>query len=198
MTDEEIASHFKQRSLQPTCGRFKQSQLTEEHTAAKNRFRRNNAFANAMYALLFLVGSKEATAENHSYPRITQSELRETKIAKDTGSVTIKGRVTDSKGVAVHGAIVSATNSSVGTVTDEKGCYNLTLSNELFLQPSLVLQISSVGYSVVTHTLDAWIQELNIVLEEVCNSLQGEVLIVGGAFHKPSRWQRFKALFRRN
>jgi hypothetical protein len=84
---------------------------------------------------------------------------------------SVKGTVTDSGGMPIPGVTVVAKGTTIGTVTDSNGRYNLTLPNGAFQ-----LTFSFIGY--VSQELVVTGSEMNVKLVEDVTELQ-EVVAVG-------------------
>jgi TonB-linked SusC/RagA family outer membrane protein len=85
----------------------------------------------------------------------------------------IRGRVTDSKGVALSGVSVKVRDSQLGTVTDASGNFELRIPDNV----TPVLQFSYIGYD----TRDMLVsnnKKLTVVLEQSDNKLN-DVVVVG-------------------
>ena len=82
----------------------------------------------------------------------------------------IKGTVVDNTGLSVIGASVMVKGTTVGTMTDFDGNF------ELDAKPGDMLEISFVGYKTVT--IKATAQPMNITMEED-NEMLEEVVVVG-------------------
>jgi TonB-dependent starch-binding outer membrane protein SusC len=89
---------------------------------------------------------------------------------------TIKGVVTDSKGLSIIGANVNVKGAKLGVVTDFDGKYSIKASS------SDVLVVSFIGFKTVEIAVKGKI-EINIMLEEESSTLN-EVVIVGVSMKK--------------
>ncbi|MCC9167912.1 SusC/RagA family TonB-linked outer membrane protein [Pontibacter harenae] len=91
--------------------------------------------------------------------------------AKQIKDITVRGKITDEKGVALPGATVSVEGTAKGTVTDSDGNYILDINSDA------VLVASYLGY--VTQRIQVQGREvLNIALIED-NAALDEVVVVG-------------------
>ncbi len=86
--------------------------------------------------------------------------------------VTVTGKITDDKGEAIIGANIVVKNSTVGTITDIDGVYELGVPNAF-----VSLVISYIGYTTQEIPLKGQSQ-LNVVLREQA-TLINEVVVVG-------------------
>ncbi|MBQ9893531.1 MAG: TonB-dependent receptor [Bacteroidales bacterium] len=96
-------------------------------------------------------------------------------------AVTVRGRVTDSKGEPVIGAAVMLQGTAAGAITDTDGNYSLTFTPKPRTEPRL--SCSSIGY--VDETVEIGNRGVvNFVLKEDLEQLD-EVVVVGyGAMRK--------------
>lgn len=82
---------------------------------------------------------------------------------------TVKGKVTDSKGIALPGTNVVVTGTTTGTATDAEGNFTLTVENPA----TAMLEFSFIGYAKLQvqvgsrSTVDAVLQEEYIGLNEL-------------------------------
>lgn len=83
----------------------------------------------------------------------------------------VQGRVTDVKGEPIIGATVTVKGTTIGTVTDADGKFNLTLPSK-----GEYLAFSFIGYKTVTKPLASGY--IDVVMEENQQSLD-EVVVVG-------------------
>ncbi len=91
----------------------------------------------------------------------------------------IHGQVVDSQGQSIPGVSVSLKNSTVGTITDNKGSYSLELP-----QDAKILIFSFIGMSTAEVNIDGQ-HEINITLTENVISLD-EVVSIGYMTQKKS------------
>jgi TonB-dependent starch-binding outer membrane protein SusC len=92
--------------------------------------------------------------------------------------VKVSGTVKDSKGVPLQGVSVKVKGSSVGTVTDDKGEYRITVPSA-----ESILVFSIVGYSEVSQAVGAS-PLLNVTLADKANDLNDVVVIGYGQTQK--------------
>ncbi|MDR1645069.1 MAG: TonB-dependent receptor [Tannerellaceae bacterium] len=87
-------------------------------------------------------------------------------------SVTIRGNVTDESGESIIGANIQVAGTTLGTVTDIDGNF------ELSVPPNAILRISYVGYLTQEVRLTSGRTTYNIVLREDSETLE-EVVVIG-------------------
>ncbi|TDB62734.1 SusC/RagA family TonB-linked outer membrane protein [Arundinibacter roseus] len=116
----------------------------------------------------------ESTSQNIANPQVSQPAPVDQ---------TITGKVTDETGEALPGVSIVVKGSQTGTVTNERGMYSLTLSEQILnTQPTLIF--SFVGYlsqevSVTNQTT------IDLVLRTDIKSLE-ELVVVGYGSQKKS------------
>jgi TonB-linked SusC/RagA family outer membrane protein len=94
----------------------------------------------------------------------------------DYAAITLDGIITNAKGEALPGVSIIVQGSGMGTTTDSKGLFSLTLPDD----PKIVLEISAVGYAPQTYTVKAATGNINIhiTLQETVTGLS-DVVVVG-------------------
>lgn len=98
----------------------------------------------------------------------------------------VQGRVSDTNGEPIVGAVVTIVGTQLGTVTDANGHYSITLPRD-----KRRLQFSFIGYRQQTRTASG--PTLNITLEEDRMALQ-DVAVVGYGAAKGKRRARLEAV----
>ena len=89
-----------------------------------------------------------------------------------TGQIQVKGKVTDSQGVALPGSTIQVIGTSKGTVTDANGSYLIQVPSEKTVLKFTFIGLSSQEITVGKQT------ELNVTLLESTQSLE-EVVAIG-------------------
>jgi TonB-linked SusC/RagA family outer membrane protein len=92
--------------------------------------------------------------------------------ASAQNDVTVKGHVTDSKGLLLPGVSVKLVGTNQGTVTDVSGAYKITASK------TSRLQFSFIGYVTKTEEIGNRTQ-IDIVLADDASKALNEVVVVG-------------------
>lgn len=93
--------------------------------------------------------------------------------AQDQQLKTISGTVTDTNGIPVVGATIVVKGTSVGTVTDLDGNYQISVNEET---PTLIF--SYIGYETKEIVMTAGTNRLDVVMQED-NQLLDEVVVIG-------------------
>lgn len=90
----------------------------------------------------------------------------------------ISGTVKDVSGLSVIGASVRVEGTNVGTVTDAKGTYSLTIP------PKASIEVACIGYSTQVISVAAGQAKVDVVLQEDATLLQDVVVIGYGTTKK--------------
>lgn len=98
-------------------------------------------------------------------------------------SFTVKGKITDDKGNAVHGASVYEKGQQTGTTTDEKGEFSLAVSNE-----KAILVITYVGYERLEVAINS---KTSLSIKLVASTLALNDVVVIGYGNAKKRELRF-------
>jgi len=101
--------------------------------------------------------------------------------AQGNQTYTVKGKVTDEKGMAVPGATVKVAGTKQGTVTDNNGSFSLALT-----APS-TLNITFIGYSQKSVAVTSASTTINVsLIEDAADKNLNEVVVVGYGSQKRS------------
>jgi TonB-linked SusC/RagA family outer membrane protein len=101
--------------------------------------------------------------------------------AQENQTYTVKGKVTDEKGMAVPGATVKVAGTKQGTVTDNNGSFSLALT-----APS-TLNITFIGYAQKSVSVTSASATINVSLsEDAADKNLNEVVVVGYGSQKRS------------
>jgi len=181
MSDEALVKHLAENKN--LCGRFKKTQLDREVKLARKS---RNSFAPYAASVLLpmailstsqLQGQESITAEKTHIPTDVKSYAKQGEVKvhnhKDTGTLIIKGTITDDNGYPLSGANIVVKGTSQGTQSDFDGLYSMEV------KPSQTLVFSYVGFitrEIIVSTID---NTIHIVLKEGAAPL-GELVIVGG------------------
>lgn len=95
-----------------------------------------------------------------------------TSLAVQAKNKTISGKVTDNKNEPLIGVAVTATGTTIGTITDVSGAYSISVP-----EGQATLQYSYLGFITVTEDIGGR-TEINIVMEEDVKKLE-EIVVVG-------------------
>jgi TonB-linked SusC/RagA family outer membrane protein len=90
---------------------------------------------------------------------------------------TIKGTVTDDKGITMPGVTVKVKNTTVGTLTDMDGKYSITVPSD-----NATLIFSFIGYGAKEQAANQSV--LNVALKEEANALTEVVVVAFGTQKK--------------
>lgn len=109
------------------------------------------------------------------------SGLNNSIYAQENKAFTVKGKVTDDKGIPVPGANIKVAGTKQGTVTDNNGVFTIVLS-----APS-VLNISYIGYTQKSVSVDSKNTAITIAISESEKDRNlSEVVVVGYGTQKKS------------
>jgi len=100
--------------------------------------------------------------------------------AQDNKPFTLRGKVTDDRGVPVPGANIKVSGTNQGTTSDANGAFSITLS-----KPA-ILVISFVGYAQKSVPADGNNLALTVVLTENTDKNLSEIVVVGYGTQKKS------------
>lgn len=114
---------------------------------------------------IFIIKSQAGATDNSSSSRTDSTYL-------------IKGRVNDSKGIAIPGVTVMIRGTAIGTTTNESGEFSLNTQT-----PQGTLHVSHTGYRAQDMQISAG-HTINVVLSEDVNLLEETVVIAYGTTTK--------------
>lgn len=178
MTDRQIGQILRTNGGN-LCGRFRKSQLDRPLRLAEPRRRRGIAAVAASAGLLLAAPAFGQGVTPEPMEQVERSPKKEA--GTPPGKVVIKGTVTDESGEGLIGASILISGTTIGTITDLDGRFQLVVSDD----KGVTLAISYTGFSnlYVDYTSaelqsQTFKQETEYVLEESVSGLMG-VIIVG-------------------
>lgn len=201
---EDIQRHFANHP-QGTCGMFRASQLGHYRSSDKiNLLLPFKWLAPSLLSASLTLTSNDAVAQPHHNHNVefnideanrTQNEnLRE---HRSTTTQEIRGKVVDSQNQSMPGVNVILKGTTLGTVTNADGEYNLNITS-----PSPDTLVFAFIGMITQEVSIADKQQIDITLQFDERVLSG-VIVVGGAFttyrwYSPRGWwYRVKGFFRR-
>lgn len=179
-SNEQLIKHLdKEKNL---CGRFKKSQLnTEVSIERKDKYNLYSYLASVLFTFLTF-GSHSAKAQGK--PKIEQTTKKFVSLGITNKKIKKPQKITGIIGDTAEGlpgVNIVIKNTSIGTATDFDGNFSL----EAKIGDTLVM--SYIGYK--TQEIIVTQNTINISLE-MEEDLQGEIIVLGGAFStrkKPRR-----------
>lgn len=192
-TDKELINFFN-KTNNNICGRFQHTQLDKKLVVNKC----HSVKTSWLTVMLSTIAISTTVPTMASAKKALQEQSFWKTTSNDVVSIrdTVKGRVIGRDSLPIVGASVMIQQSTIGTVTDENGNFELKIPDSL-QSFTTKLVISSVGYNSDTVSINPNVVNVKIQLVMLDLALSGEVCVVaGGAFVKRNFWQRIKkALF---
>lgn len=199
-SENELMSYLNSTN-EKVCGHFNQSQLNKllinrglHESKGFNFFSTlmlistvsfsNNIKESLKYPLTLVQESKDSKDDNKSFNKKS--------LKKDFITISIKGKVYDCETKEnLQYASVSIKGTQIGTVTNDKGEFELLIPSE-YNNSKTVLLVSIVGYFTKEYDLSG-INKENWEIGLSGETLTGEVVII----RKQSIWNKFSGIFKR-
>jgi hypothetical protein len=191
MSNEEIIAFFSIKKS-GTCGRFHSGQLAPDSPKHSGKALRYTFLpAGALSLLLFLTA---ANATAFSVPEKMSSSLPVIEMTESVDA-TVKGYVRDESGEPLAGTTVYVKGTQKGTITDEKGYFELAEP----VEEGAILVFSFIGYETQEYVVKEGDSE-NIDIQLVMFvDIMGEVEI-GEIYcsekESPGIWRKIKSIFK--
>ncbi len=165
MNDAQVIAYLKKTNAN-ICGNFNKDQLERPLHLPKKYFVKWNYFNASIFS--FLLGNK-LIAQNTNTK--TDTVLQTSILKPNKQHLTkITGIVTDEKGYPIEGVSISLKGTGIGTFTNDKGFFSITIPANTVHKDTL--KISSIGFKEIVIDLQSYqkITMQNDVesLEEVC------------------------------
>jgi hypothetical protein len=200
-TDAEILAYLAKAAGSRTCGRFAAGQLERPlqraaPVAPAARWRAWLAAAVAVWGVRESIGSEtKAQAPVEMLRRIdktTPEQLQATRKPDYEGTSVAKvlrGIVQDSATrEGLPGVTVLIKHSTIGTVTNQNGEFELVLPAEYAEANSFMLRVSTIGYTTAERQLTSNSEKQTFLIRPDMKGL-AEVVVVGGIhYRRPWPW----------
>lgn len=192
MSDAQIATFFK-KTGDSVCGRFMHDQLNRDMEIPKKRIPWIKYFF--QFALpAFLIATKAKAQGNVIVKRdttiypLSSEVMGNLMVAKcKTEPIAIKnitGKVIDDKGIGIPYASIFVKGTTIGTMSDSSGSFNLKYSGE---KEKIVLVASYVGFQSVEQEIDIKKNSEPKITLVTQPFLTGEVVITAEVVVKTSK-----------
>ena len=201
-SDADLLAYFS-NAPKNVCGRFEKKQLIPPaaHTPIIPSFAKRLFLGLAMVAGLgTTLNAQTSTISNQPTTQQQPNHSNNSKqLSPQTTSDTtgiISGVVLDNAtNEPLFGVAIQVKDISITTYTDFDGCFEFKLPKEYLNQP-FTIEVRYIGYAAQLHTglyyAGAKTRFSKIYMSENTMSFTVGFLI----YHKPTRWQRFKAFFK--